>query len=629
MIVRKVLAVAIILLFIGVSVIPSTSTCVDTDIDYNNPPAVPIFLGPTRGVVGEEYRYTINSTDPDGDDIYYIVLWEPGVIYEPFGPYPSGEEVNIGHTWDERGTYYVLSQAMDVHNAESGFTILDVIIGEIIYVDDDNTEGPWNGTIEYPYQYIQDGIDNAFEYDTVFVYNGTYYENIIVNNSITLIGEDKDTTIIDGVNGGHGDHVVSLKKSFIKIKGFSIINGEQSWTRGIELEGHTLMNISISDCIVRDNGGGICFYGVYASNCSITNCIIYNNTMYSIDFNLILMDQLFKNILNILIDNCEIYNNGASGISICGEKARHSDIQISNCNIYNNIDNGIMMDPSDNISIHNNSIYGNSGYGIILWKARNVDIHYNNISENTVGGIGLYNRPDPCWNINIYQNTISNNGAGEQYHGGIYLHYCSKYTIIKNNTISFNNPYGICSYRSSGKILYHNNFMNNTENAYLGSWHCSNTWNNSNGEGNYWDDYTGEDNNGDGIGDELYPLGSGYNYDYCPLMFPYGEETGVKIVSPEEGFLYIRNLKILPFFTTLIFGKITIKVNAANYIHGIDRVEFYIDNKLHETDMIHPFNWTWKWTPKLILKHRHTVTVVAYDYAENNVSKELFVCRFF
>jgi len=105
---KKGLVVAVILLFIGMSVVPSTGTCVDTDIDYNNPPTAPIFLGPTRGVVGEGCHYTINSTDPDGDDIYYIVLWEPGVIYEWFGPYPSGEEVNIGHTWDERGTYYVL-----------------------------------------------------------------------------------------------------------------------------------------------------------------------------------------------------------------------------------------------------------------------------------------------------------------------------------------------------------------------------------------------------------------------------------------------------------------------------------------------------------------------------------------
>ena len=35
-----------------------------------------------------------------------------------------------------------------------------------IYVDDDNTEGLWEGTLEHPYQYIQDGIDSASDGDT-------------------------------------------------------------------------------------------------------------------------------------------------------------------------------------------------------------------------------------------------------------------------------------------------------------------------------------------------------------------------------------------------------------------------------------------------------------------------------
>ena len=48
------------------------------------------------------------------------------------------------------------------------------------------------------YTKIQDAIDNASDGDTVFVYDGTYYENIIINKSINLTGENKDTTIIDG-----------------------------------------------------------------------------------------------------------------------------------------------------------------------------------------------------------------------------------------------------------------------------------------------------------------------------------------------------------------------------------------------------------------------------------------------
>ena len=51
--------------------------------------------------------------------------------------------------------------------------------GNTIYVDDDNTAGPWDGTLEHPFQKIQDGIDNTSDGDTIFVYSGTYYENIL------------------------------------------------------------------------------------------------------------------------------------------------------------------------------------------------------------------------------------------------------------------------------------------------------------------------------------------------------------------------------------------------------------------------------------------------------------------
>jgi len=51
------------------------------------------------------------------------------------------------------------------------------------------------------YTRIQDAIDNASDWDTVFVYNGSYYENVLVDKSISLIGEDRNLTFIDGSGG--------------------------------------------------------------------------------------------------------------------------------------------------------------------------------------------------------------------------------------------------------------------------------------------------------------------------------------------------------------------------------------------------------------------------------------------
>ena len=58
---------------------------------------------------------------------------------------------------------------------QSTFTVLN---GNTLYV---GGSGPGN------YTKIQDAIDNASDGDTVFVYNGTYYENVVINKSIDLI----------------------------------------------------------------------------------------------------------------------------------------------------------------------------------------------------------------------------------------------------------------------------------------------------------------------------------------------------------------------------------------------------------------------------------------------------------
>ena len=304
--IKKGLVVAVILLFLGMSINPLTVALIDftkvTEMNGNSPPSTPIFLGPTEGFVGESYFYTINSTDPDEDDIYYMVLWEEGA-YPFLGPYASGEEVIVSHTWDEKGTYPVLAKAKDVNNEGSGFAFLEVVIGEIIYVDDDNTAGPWNGTMEHPYQYIQDGIDVADSIDTVFVFNGTYYENIVIDRSIDLVGKDKYSTIIDG---GRKDDVVDIITDSVCVSGFTIQNGSLFWyaTAGVRIK-DSAFNI-IENNIVQDNDEGVWTKG--GKNNTISNNVIKKN----------LKSALWIDGKNNVIDNNTIADNGWGGHYIFG-----------------------------------------------------------------------------------------------------------------------------------------------------------------------------------------------------------------------------------------------------------------------------------------------------------------------
>ena len=127
--------------------------------------------------------------------------------------------------------------------------------------------GPGNFTA------IQDAINAGDDGDRIYIYNGTYYENVKVRNHHTrLIGESAENTIIDG--GGIED-VVSLIGDNITISGFTIQNsGKDHENSGIKISSD--FN-NISENIIKDNG----FYGVFSSHTSnniISNNIIRNNT---------------------------------------------------------------------------------------------------------------------------------------------------------------------------------------------------------------------------------------------------------------------------------------------------------------------------------------------------------------
>jgi hypothetical protein len=72
------------------------------------------------------------------------------------------------------------------------------------------------------YTSIQKAINNASDNDTIFVSKGTYFENIKINKPLELIGEDKNTTIINSNGSGI---VINISADYVKISGFTIMNG--------------------------------------------------------------------------------------------------------------------------------------------------------------------------------------------------------------------------------------------------------------------------------------------------------------------------------------------------------------------------------------------------------------------
>ena len=94
------------------------------------------------------------------------------------------------------------------------------------HISVEGSDSTGDGSLESPYSTIQKGIDTASDGDTVFVYAGTYVENInFIGKNIAVIGEDKETTIIDGNEGGSVVKFVSGEDENAKIMGFTLRNG--------------------------------------------------------------------------------------------------------------------------------------------------------------------------------------------------------------------------------------------------------------------------------------------------------------------------------------------------------------------------------------------------------------------
>ena len=101
-----------------------------TIISFGEPtfPDTPTIDGETSGKVGEIYEYIISSTDPQDEDLFYFIDWGDDTYEEWIGPYDSGEEVVVSHSWDEENTYTIRAKAKDINDAESDWGTFDVTI---------------------------------------------------------------------------------------------------------------------------------------------------------------------------------------------------------------------------------------------------------------------------------------------------------------------------------------------------------------------------------------------------------------------------------------------------------------------------------------------------------------------
>ncbi len=121
-----------------------------TDVFPNQLPDAPMISGELNGKVRKSYDYTFESSDPEGQDIWYYIDWGDNSSEDWIGPFDSGEEIIVNHTWDKWGRYLIKAKVKDTFNGESDWSYLEIIM-------------PVNQLVQYPmFHWFLERFPNAF-----------------------------------------------------------------------------------------------------------------------------------------------------------------------------------------------------------------------------------------------------------------------------------------------------------------------------------------------------------------------------------------------------------------------------------------------------------------------------------
>ena len=527
---------------------------------------------------------------------------------------------------------------------------LSVFLCSVVYVRFNSAEvkssnggGPVrNITTGQNYTTIQEAINNASYGDAIVVGAGIYSEDVVVNKTVSLTGEDRHNTL---VNGSGNAPVFYIRRDDVVVSNFTMQNNNMGSWAGVYV-GSYRSNSNVSRSIIKNCSVGVRFWEYSENNYIVGNEIVncrtgvkdrYSSGNFIIGNNISLCSEYGVDVEGS--DDSVVQGNTISecwgGIYLSYGSTR----TVINDNYISNGDGGIGLDASSRNIITNNRIEHCNLSGIYLGEALWTGSNYNTVTNNTIsfsmqgdglfiyGSTGnnlsgntmisnLYNfgvegeelsdfihsidtnntvdgKPIYYWinehdttvlpdagyvglvnsthivveNLTLTSNrqgvlfaftsdsNVTGNSIAHNYYG-IHLWNASDDNVVSKNGL-MQNEYGAWLGPCSNNTFYHNNFTDNTEQAYIDSSGYTNFWNETYATGgNYWSDYEDQyplaedvydgpnqdqpDPDGDGFWDTPYEI-DGDNIDHLPIIPEYP------------------SLLIVPLFMCLTFIAVAVK----------------------------------------------------------------------
>lgn len=232
-----------------------------------------------------------------------------------------------------------------------------------------------NVTIDEDYATIREAINDnkTLNGHVIRVDAGIYFEHVSITKSISLIGEGRDTTIVDGNGTGT---VIQISASNVSVINFTIRNAGRIWgpPPGYGYPDCCILGKSVRNVLIENNtinGAAVCVaFTDYSSFVNVSNNVVFNATYIGI---------LGYASYDLTINHNLVFDYGSEGIHLDGDS---HNCRIVNNTVKNGFDGITLEKSANNNLIDGNFLFNNTLVGIGFWKCGTNVVRRNNMSNN-------------------------------------------------------------------------------------------------------------------------------------------------------------------------------------------------------------------------------------------------------